>query len=204
MRTTSVRTAKQPHKLDFIGEHLAIDFVNTARMVGGELTDTLQTDNDVRVWLRLAEVPVSPKPAIWAAGALVEVARHLRRAALTAIEAKKAGKRPSLKVLNAFLGSSTSHVILVEQSASKLEFSRVYHGMTPEEFLAPVAESVADLLANGDFDLIRHCAGERCVLWFYDRTKGHRRRYCTALGCGNRAKVAAYRARAREQIDQSA
>jgi predicted RNA-binding Zn ribbon-like protein len=198
-----VRTSTLAHKLDFIGDHLAIDFVNTARMVGGELTDTLQTDNDVKVWLRLAEVPVSRKPATWHAGALVEAARHLRRAALQAIEAKKAGKRPSLQVLNAFLGSSASHSILVERSASKLEFTRVYHGMTPAEFLAPVAESVADLLANGDFDLVRRCASERCVLWFYDRTKGHGRRYCTALGCGNRAKVAAYRARAREQSDQS-
>jgi predicted RNA-binding Zn ribbon-like protein len=202
VRATPVRTSKQAHKLDFIGDHLAIDFVNTARMAGGELTDTLQTDDDVKVWLRLAKVPVSPKPATWQAGALVEAARHLRRATRKAIEAKKAGKRPSLKVLNAFLGSSTSHTILVERSASKLEFTRVYHGMTPEEFLAPVAESVADLLAHGDFDLVRRCASERCVLWFYDRTKGHGRRYCTAEGCGNRAKVAAYRARARERSDR--
>ena len=200
---TRVRTSKEAHKLDFIGDHLAIDFVNTVRMVGGKLTDTIQTDDDVRVWLRLAEVPVSRKPATWHAGALVEATRHLRRAALEAIEAKQAGKRPSLQVLNAFLRSSTSHSTLVERSASKLEFTRVYHGMTPEEFLAPVAESVADLLANGDFDLIRRCASERCVLWFYDRTKGHGRRFCTALGCGNRAKVAAYRARARGQSGQS-
>jgi predicted RNA-binding Zn ribbon-like protein len=204
VRTTPVRTSKQAHKLDFIGDHLAIDFVNTARMIGGELTDTLQRDNDVKIWLRLAEVAVSPRPAAWHAGALVDTARRLRRAALRAIEAKKAGRRPSLTVLNAILRSSTSHGILVAHSASKLEFTRVYHGMTPEEFLAPVAESVADLLANGDFDLVRRCASERCVLWFYDRTKGHGRRYCTALGCGNRAKVAAYRARAREQADESA
>ena len=58
--------------------------------------------------------------------------------ALEAIEAKQAGKRPSLQVLNAFLRSSTSHSTLVERSASKLEFTRVYHGMTPEEFLAPL------------------------------------------------------------------
>ena len=190
---------KQAHKLDFIGDHLAIDFVNTARMVGGALTDTLQTDHDVRVWLSLANVPVSSKPATWKAGALVEAARYLRQAALDAIEVKKRGERPPLKALNAFLNSSTSHSILVEQSASKVVFKRVYHGATPEEFLGPVTESVADLLAQSDFDLVRKCASERCVLWFYDRTKGHGRRYCTAEGCGNRAKVAAFRARAREQ-----
>ncbi|MHC5541296.1 CGNR zinc finger domain-containing protein, partial [Singulisphaera rosea] len=79
----------------------------------------------------------------------------------------------------------------------ELELRRMPRGETPEQFLAPVAEAVAELLAHGEIDLIRQCAGERCVLWFYDRTKGHGRRYCTSAGCGNRAKVAAYRARAR-------
>ena len=199
MSRSPIRTTKQAHRLDFIGDHLAIDFVNTARMVGDELTDTFRTDHDVKVWLRLAAVPVSPKTPAWPAGALVAAARHLRAAALEAIEVKKAGERPSLEVLNAFLESAASHTLLVAHPASKLHFKRVYPGLTPEGYLAPVAESIADLLANGDFDLVRHCASERCALWFYDRTKGHGRRYCTAEGCGNRAKVAAYRARARRR-----
>lgn len=80
--------------------------------------------------------------------------------------------------------------------ARNIHVTRVYGKETVEAFLAPVAEAVADLMANADFDLVRHCEGEACVLWFYDRTKGHRRRWCTPTGCGNRAKVAAFRARA--------
>ena len=61
MRTReSIRTSKRAHALDFIGDHLAIDFVNTVRVVGGEATDTLQSDDDVKVWLGLAAVPVAP------------------------------------------------------------------------------------------------------------------------------------------------
>jgi predicted RNA-binding Zn ribbon-like protein len=199
MGTESIRTSKRAHELDFIGDHLAIDFVNTVRVVGGEVTDTLQSDGDVKVWLGLAAVPVSAKPASWPAGALLEAARRLRVATLEAIEAKKAGSRPPLKVINSFLESSASHGRLVAHAESGLEFRRVYHGETPEEYLLPVSEAVAELLAEGDFDLVRQCASERCVLWFYDRTKGHGRRYCTSAGCGNRAKVAAYRSRTREQ-----
>ena len=199
MGTESIRTSKQAHELDFIGDHLAIDFVNTVRVVGGEVTDTLQSDGDVKVWLGLAAVPVAAKPAPWPAGTLLEAARRLREATLKAIEAKKAGSRPSLKVINSFLESSASHGRLVAHAESGLEFRRVYHGETPEEYLLPVTEAVAELLAEGDFDLVRQCASERCVLWFYDRTKGHGRRYCTSAGCGNRAKVAAYRSRTREQ-----
>ena len=58
------------------------------------------------------------------------------------------------------------------------------------------AREVADDVDFADFDLVRLCEGKACVLWFYDRTKGHRRRWCTSTGCGNRAKVAAFRARA--------
>jgi predicted RNA-binding Zn ribbon-like protein len=199
MKTGFIRTSKRAHKLDFIGDHLAIDFVNTVRVVGGKVTDTLQSDSDVKVWLGLAGVPVAPKPAPWPAGTLLEAARRLREAALKAIEARKSGSLPSLKVINAFLESSASHGRLVAHAESDLEFRRVYHGETPEEYLLPVTEAVAELLAEGDFDLVRQCASERCVLWFYDRTKGHGRRYCTSAGCGNRAKVAAYRSRAREQ-----
>src|SRR5262249_6400811 len=199
MRTGSIRTSKQAHELDFIGDHLAIDFVNTVRVVGGEVTDTLQSDGDVKVWLGLAAAPVAPKPAPWPAGTLLDAARRLREAALKTIEAKKAGRRPSLEVINSFLQSSASHGRLVARPESGLEFRRVYHGETPEEYLLPVTEAVAELLAEGDFDLVRRCASERCVLWFYDRTKGHGRRYCTSAGCGNRAKVAAYRSRTRER-----
>ncbi len=201
MSTRAIRTSKRAHELDFIGDHLAIDFVNTVRVVGGEVTDTLQSDGDVKIWLGLVAVPVAPKPASWPAGTLLEAARRLREATLKAIEAKKAGGRPSLKVINSFLESSTSHGRLFARAEAGLEFRRVYHGETPEEYLLPVTEAVAELLAEGDFDLVRQCASERCVLWFYDRTKGHGRRYCTSAGCGNRAKVAAYRSRTRQQTD---
>jgi predicted RNA-binding Zn ribbon-like protein len=41
-------------------------------------------------------------------------------------------------------------------------------------------------------------AGAGCTLWFVDRTKAHRRIFCSATTCGNRAKVAAFRQRQRE------
>jgi len=189
----------EPHKLDFIGDHLAIDFINTLRTPLGVTFESLQTDDDVRDWIRKAGVAVSSKTPSWAAGSLVRKARQLREIALKAVEAKKAGKRPSLEGLNSFLEHSSSHLQLAIRPGSRFEMRRVYSVRTVEQYLAPIAESVADLLANGDFDLIRHCEGDKCVLWFYDRTKAHRRRWCSPTGCGNRAKVGAFRARASKQ-----
>lgn len=189
-----------PHKLDFIGDHLAINFINTFRTPGGEPFEVFKTDQDVRDWLQRAGVSVSSATTGWPQGALVRKARQLREIALRAVEARKAGKRPSLDALNAFLEHASSHPQLVMRASSKrqgakVEIKRAYNTRTIEEFLAPIAESVADLLANGDFELVRHCEGDKCVLWFYDRTRAHRRRWCSSAGCGNRAKVAAFRAR---------
>lgn len=59
--------------------------------------------------------------------------------------------------------------------------------------LGPVAEAVAQLLAEGDFTLVKQCEHPDCVLWFYDRTKAHKRRWCSMAVCGNRYKAAQFR-----------
>jgi predicted RNA-binding Zn ribbon-like protein len=182
------------NQLDFVGDNLAINFINTRRMIEGQLTDTLQSDSDVKAWLKRLEVPVAKGTLPFSDGVLLQRARELREIALTAVKDRKAGKKPSLATLNRFLENAPSHTTLTTD-AKNIRTTRIYGKETVEAFLAPVAEAVAALLAEGNFDLVRHCEGNACVLWFYDRTKGHRRRWCTSTGCGNRAKVAAFRAR---------
>jgi predicted RNA-binding Zn ribbon-like protein len=191
-----LKDAKHENHLDFVGDNLAINFINTRRMVEGQLTDTLQSDRDVKAWLKRLEVPVAKGSLPFSDGALLQRARELREIALAAVRDRKSGKKPSLLALNRFLEAAPNHAALTTDDAKNIRKTRVYGKETVEAFLAPVAEAVADLLANADFDLVRHCEGNACVLWFYDRTKGHRRRWCTSTGCGNRAKVAAFRARA--------
>jgi predicted RNA-binding Zn ribbon-like protein len=193
---TILRDTTNENHLDFVGDDLAINLINTRRMVEGHLTDTLQSDSDVKSWLRRLEVPVAKGSLLFGDGVLLKGTRELRDIALTDVQDRKSGKKPSLIALNRFLADAPSHAALTTDDARNIRVTRVYGKETVEAFLAPVAEAIADLLANGDFDLVRHCEGNACVMWFYDRTKGHRRRWCTSTGCGNRAKVAAFRARA--------
>jgi predicted RNA-binding Zn ribbon-like protein len=51
------------------------------------------------------------------------------------------------------------------------------------------------LIAPGDLALIRKCESDKCVLWFYDTTKGHKRRWCSMATCGNRHKIRKFRAK---------
>jgi predicted RNA-binding Zn ribbon-like protein len=187
---------KQKDDLLFVGDHAAIDFINTVHMVSGVLTDTLNSDDDVRRWMVRSKLSLGGPSTVWADGELLRAVRELRKIAVKGLETGKAKKRFSVAELNAFLSHSRSYPQLVAEG-SHSRIKRSYAAHTPREFLAPLAESVADLLANADFDLIRRCAGEKCVLWFYDRTKSHHRRFCRAAVCGNRAKVSAYRARQR-------
>jgi predicted RNA-binding Zn ribbon-like protein len=193
---TILKTAANENHLDFVGDDLAINFINTRRMVEGQLTDILQSGADVKAWLRRLEVPIAKGTLPFSDSALLQRARALREITLAAVSNRKSGGKPSLLALNRFLGDAPSHAALAVDDARNIRVTRVYGKDTVEAFLAPVAEAVADLLAHGDFDLVRRCEGKACVLWFYDRTKGHRRRWCTSTGCGNRAKVAAFRARA--------
>ncbi len=180
-----------------MGDHPAIDFVNTLRMIENELTDTWQSDKDVAAWIVREGMRDALPSTTWPAGALLRKARNLREITRRAIEARKAKKALPLDELNGFLEQSDSHCVLEAKSRIEIHFERVYSQKTVEQYLAPVAESVAELLSHGDFDLVRHCEGGNCVLWFYDRTKAHRRRWCSPQTCGNRSKVAAFRARAR-------
>jgi predicted RNA-binding Zn ribbon-like protein len=177
-----------------LGGHVALNFLNTSRMRGGSLVDTLQADSDVRAWMHTMGLPEPVLDQPLRDGALLLAARHLRNVLLEAIQHRKAGKRVVSGELNRLLEMTDSHLVL-KQSKGELELVRSYAASSPEEFLAPVTEQIAGLLADEDFDLVRQCEGDVCVLWFLDTTKGHQRRWCSAESCGTRARVAAFRAR---------
>lgn len=73
-----------------------------------------------------------------------------------------------------------------------------WHLSSADSILALVASHVALLITEESAELLKTCASSDCTLWFIDRTKAHRRVFCSPTTCGNRAKVAAFRQRQRE------
>ena len=178
-----------------VADHPALDALNTQVKIDGILQDHLQSDGGVFDWLEHAGWPVNTDHKDFRPGALLQAARALRETIRTLVERRKAGKRLDTAPLNAFLSEARTHLELVSKKAGSLRLNRKWKQRTAEEVLAPLAESAADLIAHGDFDLIRRCESDECVLWFYDRTKSHHRRWCSMATCGNRHKVAEYRRR---------
>ena len=194
-----------------VGNHRCLDFVNTELIEQGRRVDRLQDFADLVGWLEQAQVlsVVQAKQVLhrWGqtskgAGALSE-ARAFRRVLREMAEGIVHGKRPSAFVLNkinALLRYHTVDVALV-RTRHGLERRASFQPRDPIHLLVPVAESASDLLCHGDFSLILKCENPRCILYFYDATKNHTRRWCSMTVCGNRMKVAAHyrrRRRARE------
>lgn len=63
-----------------------------------------------------------------------------------------------------------------------------------ERMLVEAAMAVVDVIRMKELDRLRVCAGEDCQDVLVDLSRNRSRRFCEQ-GCGNRANVAAYRAR---------
>ncbi|KQV53827.1 MULTISPECIES: ABATE domain-containing protein [unclassified Duganella] len=180
--------------IEFYGDHPALDLMNT--VVHGE--ETWHGDADVMAWLAAAGQVTAQGGAPGNPGELLAAARALRETVRTAVAARKAGERVDVAALNAALAHAERHMALVAESGNGLSLQARYAAGTPQQLLAPLAEAAAQLLATADFKLVRKCEDHACTLWFLDRTKSHRRRWCSMALCGNRNKVAAFRQRQHE------
>lgn len=177
-----------------IADDPVLDMLNTAANVNGQPHDCWQTDDDVSSWLVHAGWLAEPLAGRYPAGVLLAVARHLREVIRVLVKARKAGRPASADALNVFLRQAPSHPVLVWNGGTP-RVERLRPADSVEQCLAPLAEAAAHLLAEGDFQRVRMCEHPECTLWFYDRTKSHRRRWCRMAVCGNRHKVAEYRKR---------
>ena len=172
--------------------------MNTVGYTESGLVDSLQSDADVLRWLHTQNlIPDGTLPP-GRRSSLLNSARTLRELIRSLVQRRKGGKPVDFTEMNEFLAKSVSHLHLEKEGKGIFRVTRRYGHATPEQLLAPVAEAAADLLVNGDFELVRNCEGPVCTLWFYDRTKAHRRRWCSMAVCGNRNKVAVFRQRAEE------
>lgn len=107
-----------------------------------------------------------------------------------------------LEPLNALLARDEQHGEIVANSPdapTAFSFRTVRRWQSAESLLMPIAEALAKLVCEEDFTQVKACEGPTCTLLFVDHTRGHARRWCSMAVCGNRAKVAAHRARLKEK-----
>ena len=197
----------------FVGEHPALDFLNTIATPRGERVEWLSDGKDLVDWLEQAGMIGAVDTArvrearntapLDKAGRRAREFRDWLRAFVIRHMGKPLRATPDVTPLNDLLAEDNTFQ-RVEAGGGRLLWRRVYRWESPAELLQPIAAAAADLICNQDFRLIRSCAGSACTLLFLDRTKAHARRWCSMAVCGNRAKAAAHRDRRRRTEEKGA
>jgi len=187
----------------FLGDHLAMDLLNTRAVPGGVEVEWLADGPDLAAWLAAAGLAVPDATARQWDGIAQQV-RDLREAFRRFVD-RHAG-RPltpaaahELAEVNALLAVDDAYRQIepgVPGEGPPLVWRRHRRSARPlDAVLLPLADAIGDLVTTADFTLVRRCEGSACTLHFLDRTKSHARRWCSMAVCGNRAKAAAHRAR---------
>ncbi len=188
----------------FVGNHLALDFLNTRPIQNGDAIELLSDFGALLRWFQAAGLLSTREMAnLQLQGELVTARR--------ALEAMRPFREKLRKEVLAWEGGAHVHRSTVEElnqlmtahpMLSKLEaignvpfMGPCFEPLLPEDLFAPLAHSAAKLFAEADRNRVRKCG--QCVLHFYDTSKKGTRRWCSMQLCGNRLKVAAYAARQR-------
>jgi predicted RNA-binding Zn ribbon-like protein len=189
----------------FLGNHAALDYVNTEVVSGGGVADLLGDFRDLVRWLREAG-GLSPAQAreverAWGGSSEAEAAlrraKELRATLRGVAEGLSRGGRASpaaLGRINEALRLRRGRDEVVPAGGGYERRFSLDLG-DPLHLLGPLGEFAADLLCHADPARVRKCENPKCILYFYDTSKGHGRRWCRMGMCGNRLKVAAHYAR---------
>jgi len=167
------------------GEPLAVELVNTRWVAGGAPRDLLAEEGGAALFLAGAGLAGAPadRAAVEALGAAREAIRAV---------ASAPGDPAARAALNAVLARGRVHERLGPDGPERAV------EVDDERWRVPwlAARSLLELLAAPD--RLRVCAGDGCVLHFYDTSRSGRRQWCSMAACGNRAKARRHYERARE------
>ncbi len=189
----------------FVANDPSLDLVNTEVILAGVRTDLFESFADLTQWSRQANLAPAAEmqrlAAVWTdtpeARAALQAARALRSVLRNAVErVARIGRVPS--TLAGVLGNELRQPRLATEvvpSHGRLKTSPHWILEMPSDLLVPVAHYAANFFATADYSAIRKCENPNCILFFYDTSKNHSRRWCSMDLCGNRAKVAAFRER---------
>jgi predicted RNA-binding Zn ribbon-like protein len=190
---------------DWSGGHPALDFVNT--LDERPLSEPIEILTGYGELVRFTELAglIAPKQARLLrkrSGAgperVARDARRLREQLFEILAASHRGRKlpPTLRGLTAAINKAHAARLLAGSNGACIIS---YDWASSHEVELPLhacALVIADLLTGEDRTRIRKCGASDCDVYFIDRSKGHRRHWCSMRNCGNREKQRRWRATA--------
>ena len=195
-------------------EELFVSFGNTLEYERGEPVDAVPDMTSLLAWLRERRLISGRGMAVEAAhlrrdpdetARRIERFHHLREVLHgIAAQVTETGHPTSdqLRDLNHILRHGL-HYHQVERDPDGTRYTFAQVGDRLDQARATIASSLAQFLADDAPSRLRVCANPGCRYLFIDRSRTGRRRWCDMRTCGNQAKVARHRARARDQLHEA-
>lgn len=188
----------------WLGNCLALDFVNTEVMHEGPIEELLQTPGDLLHWFaeagviqaeigRLAQELGDKELAVALGGA--RDYRKMIRDSLAVKGFPQAALEDLIANTNQLLAVPTRIERLSPASRGRTKLTSEWKFSRGEDLLRPLAAATAEMLSSLDPRRIRRCKNPDCILYFYDLSRGNTRVWCSLDICGNKLRVAEFRKR---------
>jgi predicted RNA-binding Zn ribbon-like protein len=185
----------------------ALDFIDTFELEHGEPFDHFVQPADMVSWLHerglLHDASLDPdvarltKPGPAANRALDRV-RRVRSALRELVDATVEKRPPAGRAVEIVNQAMRAHQRLVLVAGDdRVSLDHRHEGDSLDGALARIAERLAREISGDRADRLRICDNDTCRWVFFDSSPTGRRRWCDMATCGNRAKAARHRARAR-------
>jgi predicted RNA-binding Zn ribbon-like protein len=184
-----------------------LDFLNTLDLETGFPLEKLPSLEDALTWFvargvihregadrARAKVVTQPEAAAKDLDRVHAVRDALREVA-EAIAERRAPRASALTTVNRALHAR--QVIELVPAPDGVHVDHRHVGDPIDDALAHLADPLVTELTGGHPERIRVCASDTCGWIFYDASRTARRRWCDMSTCGNRAKAARHRARAK-------
>jgi predicted RNA-binding Zn ribbon-like protein len=180
------------------------DFMNTIELESGSLVDRFVTFGDAAHWLTergFCHEDLSPASlathGTTEAQALEKVlrVREALREVADAVAHERAPSDEALGEVNRAIRSRERVELVKEADGVSVGHSHV--GDPLDDALARLADPLVQEIQSGRSERVRICANDTCRWVFFDQSRSGRRIWCDMASCGNRAKAARHRARAK-------
>jgi predicted RNA-binding Zn ribbon-like protein len=179
----------------------AVEFINTRELVHGEPFDHFGSTTDALDWLHrhglIHDDAATERTADEAALRRIRKTRAALRELADATYEDRLPATRAIDEVNRALRARQLVQLVPDAAGCRLEHRHV--GDPVDDALANLADPIVRVIAAGRSERLRACASETCRWIFFDDSRTGRRRWCDMASCGNRAKAARHRARAKAQ-----
>jgi len=202
----STHAVREGHAHD-VGVDITFDFLNTLDLEDGFPVEKLPSLDSALTWFadrglihregaERARRDAVAKPRVAASKlAHVRAVRAALREVSDAVVEHKAPPPAALAQINRALHAR--QVIELVAAPDGMHVDHRHVGDPVDDALARLSESLVRELTAGHPERIRVCANDTCRWVFFDTSRTAKRRWCDMSTCGNRAKQARHRAKAK-------